>query len=94
MFVDFWNYKLSMRDADAAFRTDRAKLGPVLALAAAAVVDVATPSDLDLPGYRLHPLKGYWSISISGNRRLIFRFEEGDAYDAHPVDHHQRETAP
>ena len=31
VFVDFWNYTLSMRDADAAFRTDWAKLGPVLA---------------------------------------------------------------
>jgi len=97
-FVDFRNYTLSMRDADAAFRTDRAKLGPALARAASAVVDAATPSDLALPGYRLHPLKGtlkgYWSIPISGNWRLIFRFEEGDAYDVDLVDHHQRETAP
>lgn len=34
VFVDFWNYTLSMRDANAAFRTDWAKLGPVLARAA------------------------------------------------------------
>ena len=91
-FVDFRNYTLSMRDADAAFRTDRAKLGPALALALADLDDAATPSDLDLPGYRLHPLKGtlkgYWSISISGNWRLIFRFEEGDAYDVDLVDYH------
>ena len=63
-----------------------------IALALADLDDAATPSDLDLPGYRLHPLKGdlkgYWSISISGNWRLIFRFEEGDAYDVDLVDYH------
>lgn len=69
-----------------------AKLEPVLARAAADLDDAVTPSDLALPGYRLHPLKGtlkgYWSISISGNWRLIFRFEEGDAYDVDLVDYH------
>ena len=40
VFVDFWNYTLSMRDVDKAFRTDWSKLGPVLSQAAAAVVDV------------------------------------------------------
>ena len=50
------------------------------------------PSDLDLPGYRLHPLrgdlKGYWSVTISGNWRIIFRFVDGDAYDVDLVDYH------
>ncbi len=63
-----------------------------IALALADLDDAGTPSDLDLPGYRLHPLKGdlkgYWSISISGNWRLIFRFEDGDAYDVDLVDYH------
>ena len=45
VFVDFWNYTLSMRDADAAFRTDWARLGPVLARAAAAVVDAAAAGE-------------------------------------------------
>ena len=51
------------------------------------------PSDLDLPGYRLHPLRGdrrgLWSISISGNWRITFRFEAGDVYDVALVDYHQ-----
>lgn len=51
-----------------------------------------TPSDLDLPGYRLHPLKGglkgFWSISISGNWRIIFRFANGDAHSVDLVEHH------
>ena len=50
------------------------------------------PGDLDLPGYRLHALKGdlkdYWSVTISGNWRIIFRFEDGDALDVGLVDYH------
>ena len=50
------------------------------------------PSDLDLPGYRLHPLKGalkrMWSVTISGNWRIIFRMEDGDASDVDLVDYH------
>ncbi len=63
-----------------------------VALALADLDDARNPSDLDLPGYRLHPLKGdlngYWSISISGNWRVIFRFEDGDIYDVDLVDYH------
>lgn len=48
--------------------------------------------DLDLPGYRLHALKGdlkgYWSVTISGNWRVIFRFSEGDAFDVDLVAYH------
>jgi proteic killer suppression protein len=54
---------------------------------------VATrPEQLDLPGFRLHPLRGelagYWSITIRANWRIIFRFEEGDATDVDLVGHH------
>ncbi|MCY3828939.1 MAG: type II toxin-antitoxin system RelE/ParE family toxin [Rhodospirillaceae bacterium] len=63
-----------------------------VALALADLDDARKPSDLDLPGYRLHPLKGnlkgYWSISISGNWRMIFRFEDGDVHDVDLVDYH------
>ena len=68
-------------------RGDASRVAPDLAdriaLALADLDDASKPSDLDLPGYRLHLLKGrrkgYWSISISGNWRVIFRFEDGDA---------------
>ena len=47
---------------------------------------------MDLPGYRLHPLKGdlagYRSVSVSGNRRIIFRFDGMDASDVDLVDYH------
>ena len=38
--------------------------------------------------FRHRGLKGYWSISISGNWRVIFRFEDGDAYDVDLIDYH------
>lgn len=48
--------------------------------------------DMNLPGYRLHPLKGarqgQWSIRISGNWRIVFRFENGEAVDVDLVDYH------
>ena len=63
-----------------------------IALALADLDDARKPSDLDLPGYPLHPLKGdlkgYWSISISGNWRVTFRIEDGDAYDVDLTDYH------
>ena len=63
-----------------------------VALALADLDDACKPSDLDLPGYRLHSLKGdlkgYWSISISGNWRVTFRIEDGDAYDVDLTDYH------
>lgn len=56
-------------------------------------LDQATkPADLDLPGYRIHPLKGdlkgFWSVTISGNWRIIFRFKDGDAFDVDLLDYH------
>lgn len=77
-------------------RGDAGRISPDLAsrvaLALADLDDARKPSDLDLPGYRLHPLKGalkgFWSISVSGNWRIIFRFDDGDAYDIDLVDYH------
>jgi proteic killer suppression protein len=50
------------------------------------------PSDMNLPGFRLHPLrgelKGFWSVTVSANWRIIFRFEGGHACDVDLVDYH------
>lgn len=56
-------------------------------------LDIAkAPVDLDLPGYRLHALKGdwknYWSVKVSGNWRIIFRIEDGDVFDVNLIDYH------
>ena len=48
--------------------------------------------DMDIPGFRLHQLKGdcsgFWAIDVSGNWRLTFRFENGDAFDLNNEDYH------
>ena len=56
-------------------------------------LDVAAkPSDMNFPGYRLHRFKGdlkdVWSVGISGNWRITFRVEDGDAFDVDLVDYH------
>ena len=48
--------------------------------------------DMDIVGYQLHPLKGelrgFWSLRVTGNFRVIFRFEEDEAWDVDLVDYH------
>jgi proteic killer suppression protein len=50
------------------------------------------PADMNLPGFRLHRLKGnlklFWSVTVRANWRVIFRFEEGDVYDVDLIDYH------
>ena len=56
-------------------------------------LDVAAETrNMDLPGYRLHQLsgdlKGFWSVTVSRNWRLIFRFDAGNAHDVDLIDYH------
>ncbi len=48
--------------------------------------------DIDIPGYRLLPLKGRsagrWSVSVSGNWRLTFEFRDGNVYILDYEDYH------
>ena len=48
--------------------------------------------DMGLSGFRLHPLKGkkkgLWAVSVSGNWRITFKFEYGDAYIVDYLDYH------
>ena len=59
-----------------------------------AALDTAeAPGEVGLfPGWRLHLLKGqrkgYWSVTISVNWRVIFRFDQGDALDVDFIDYH------
>ncbi len=48
--------------------------------------------DMDIPGYRLHSLKGdlkgLWSITVNGNWRITFEFIEGNVYIVNYEDYH------
>jgi proteic killer suppression protein len=52
----------------------------------------ASPEDMDLPGYKMHPLKGArkgeWAVWVSGNWRLVFAFDGADAVHVDLVDYH------
>ena len=52
----------------------------------------STAEDLDLPGFRLHrlkgELKGYWAVTVRANWRVIFQSEQGDVLDVGYVDYH------
>ena len=52
----------------------------------------AAAADMDLPGFRLHPLKGemrgFWAVTVRANWRVIFRFAEGDAFGVDYLDYH------
>jgi proteic killer suppression protein len=47
---------------------------------------------MDLPGFRLHPLKGqmkgFWAVTVRANWRVIFRFAEDHPEDVDYLDHH------
>jgi proteic killer suppression protein len=49
-------------------------------------------ADMDLPGFRSHPLKGefkgLWAVTVRANWRVIFRFKDGDVLDVDYVDYH------
>ncbi|PIP02312.1 MAG: Killer protein [Zetaproteobacteria bacterium CG12_big_fil_rev_8_21_14_0_65_54_13] len=58
-----------------------------------AALDTATViEDMDIPGFRLHPLKGsrqgLWSITVNKNWRLTFSFEHGDVHVVDYEDYH------
>ena len=58
-----------------------------------ALANAAEVSDLALfPGWHLHPLKGnlrgFWSLTVTGNWRIIFRFKDGEASHVDLVDYH------
>lgn len=57
------------------------------------VLNAATTIDgMNLPSFRLHPLrgtlKGWWAVTVRANWRIIFRFEGGKALDVDLVDYH------
>lgn len=49
-------------------------------------------ADMDLPGFRLHPLKGrltgFWAVTVRANWRVIFRVADGEVMDVDYIDYH------
>ena len=52
----------------------------------------ATPEIMQVPGYHLHPLtgkwKGFWSVRVDKNYRIVFRFEGENVHDVDYIDYH------
>ena len=75
-------------DPRGVIREHAEKLRDILARLDAA----AEAADIDLPGFRLHPLKGklkgFWAVTVRANWRVIFRFADGDALDIDYTDYH------
>jgi proteic killer suppression protein len=77
-------------------KADRKGLSPEMTPKIKRIVarlDVAAgPEMMNLPGLKLHPLKGrlkgFWSVWVTGNWRIIFRFDGGHAYDVDLIDYH------
>ena len=75
---------------------DESRIPPELVKKIKRIIDrleVATqPSDMRLPGWGLHKLKcnlkDHWSVKVSGNWRITFRFESGHARDVNLIDYH------
>jgi toxin HigB-1 len=48
--------------------------------------------DVDMPGFKLHPLKGelkgLWAVTVRANWRVIFRFADPDVFDVDYLDYH------
>jgi toxin HigB-1 len=75
-------------DARGVIREHEQKLRDILARLEAA----GTIADMDLPGFRLHPLKGemkgLWAVTVRANWRVVFGFVEGSAVDVDLIDYH------
>jgi proteic killer suppression protein len=75
-------------DPRAVIREHAEKLRDILARLDAA----GTVADMDVPGFRLHPLKGeskgFWAVTVRANWRVIFRFADRDVLDVDYVDYH------
>ena len=57
-----------------------------------ALQNAGGPVDVAHPSFRLHPLKGQrsgqWSMRVSENWRIVFRFQNGEAVDIDLIDYH------
>jgi proteic killer suppression protein len=77
-------------------KNDRSRLRPDIAVKTerffTALDQAKEPADVDLPGFGLHALrgdrKGFWSVVVSRNHRIVFRFENLNVHDVELIDYH------
>ena len=77
-------------------RGDKSRLRPDIANKAELFLSVLDSAEkleeLDITGFSFHPLtgnlRGFYSVFVSRNHRIIFRFEDGNAFDIDLVDYH------
>jgi proteic killer suppression protein len=79
-------YELGNAAGIQASHKKRLRIQPV-ALDTATIIE-----DMDIPGFKLYPLKGnrkgFWSISVSGNWRITFEFKDGNSHIVNYEDYH------
>jgi proteic killer suppression protein len=92
MIRDFKSRALRKLFSDGDTRSVETALIPRLLRRLDALNAAADVSDLNLPGFELHQLKGdrrgTWSIKVSGNWRVTFTFKDGEAFDVDLEDYH------
>ena len=92
MIVSFKHKGLENFYAKGSLSGIQAKHKKKLRMQLAALNTAQVIEDMNIPGYRLHPLKGerkgLWAVSVSGNWRLTFRFENGNVYILNYEDYH------
>ena len=74
------------------FQTVRSEVGLLPPDILARLNASAGPDDMNLPGFRLHRLRGdlagFWAVTVRANWRIVFRFEDGQAVDVDYLDYH------
>jgi proteic killer suppression protein len=92
MILRFRHKGLEALFAENSIRKVPAQQAKRLRLILAALETAAAPVDMDLPGLRLHPLKGSrrgeWAVWVSGNWRIVFEFDDRNVTNVDLIDYH------
>lgn len=71
---------------------DKSSIQPAIGLILDLLNGAAIPNDVDFPGSEFHPLKGklkeFYAVKVTANWRIIFKLENGDAYEVDLIDYH------
>ena len=92
MIKSFKHKGLEKFYASGSIKGIQAKHSIKLRMQLAALDTAHNVEDLDIPGYRLHQLKGklkgLWSITVNGNWRITFEYSDGNVYIVNYEDYH------